>query len=195
MPTITAQLVTSSGSVQDVPLTVGGTNAKGTAQGVGVSVTSEEVSGALHTVVLTLVNTPVTLVKNGTSTGGGGTAIYNFPQGLITPLPGSSNLTVANALDKSFLASVGSAAAGTDGTLTSTEISFLPSTAATTSSGVGTCKMKATVTTPTPGAPLDGTSTPVVMYLNSCLNADATGAEALTYSGTITIPYLHGGDN
>jgi hypothetical protein len=145
--------------------------------------------------VLTLAALPVTLIKNGTSTGGGGTKVYSFPAGLIIPRGGSSNLTVANALDKSFLASIGSAAAGTDGTLTSTEISFLPSTAATTSAGVGTCKMLGTSTTPTPGNHLDGTATSIDMYLNSCLNANATGAEALTYSGTITILWANGGDS
>ncbi len=146
-------------------------------------------------IVITLARFLVTLVKNGTSTGGGGTLMYTFPQGLVLPLGGSSNLTVANALDKSFLASVGTAAAGTDGTLTSTEITFLPSTAATTSSGAGTCKMKSTVTIPTPGTPLDGATTAIPMYLNACLNADATGAEALYFSGTITYNYQHLGDN
>jgi len=151
--------------------------------------------GGLFSLKFTLVDTPVTLVKNGTSTGGGGTLLYTFPVGLVMPTGGSSNLTVANAEDQSFLASVGSVAAGTDGTLTSTEISFLPSTAATTSSGVGTCKMKSTVTTPTPNTPLDGTSSAITVYLNSALNADATGAEALTYSGTIIINGFFHGDN
>jgi hypothetical protein len=145
--------------------------------------------------ILTLTNLPVTLVKNGTSTGGGGTKIFSFAEGLVLPKGGSSNLTIAAAGDKSFLASVGSAAADTGGTLTSTEISFLPSTAATTSSGAGTCKMKSTSTTPTPGSPLDGTSSAVDMYLNAALNADATGVEALTFSGTITINFEPLGDN
>jgi hypothetical protein len=146
-------------------------------------------------IVFTLNRFLVTLAKNGTSTGGGGTLMYTFPAGLVLPQGGSSNLTVANAGDASFLASVGTAAAGTDGTLTSTEITFLPSTAATTSSGAGTCKMKSTVTIPTPSTPLDGSSTPVPMYLNACLNADATGKEALYFSGTITYSVIHLGDN
>jgi hypothetical protein len=145
--------------------------------------------------ILTLVKLPVTLVKNGTSSGGGGTNIFTFAEGLILPKGGSSNLTVANALDKSFLASVGSAAAGTDGSLTSTEANMLPQTAATTTSGAGTCKMKSTVSVPVPGTPLDGTSSPIAMYLNACLNADATGGEALTFSGTITINFEPLGDN
>ncbi len=152
-------------------------------------------NGAMRKIILTCVGLPVTLVKNGTSSGGGGTKVYTFQQGLIGPYGGSSNLTVANALDKSFVAGVGSAAAGTDGTLTGTEISFLPSTAATTTSGAGTCKMKATSTTPTPGAKLDGTTTPVDVYMNAALGADATGAEALTFSGTITILASDEGDN
>jgi hypothetical protein len=152
-------------------------------------------SGNLRTLILTLTAVPVTLVLNGTSTAGGGTKIWDFEEGLILPLGGSSNLTVANALNKSFLASVGTVAADTGGTLATTEANFLPSTASTTSAGVGTCLMKSTVTVPTPGAPLDGTATAIDMYLNACLNADGTGATALTYSGTITYMYAHLGDN
>lgn len=158
-------------------------------------VTVREIGDVVRQVILTLTACPVTLVKNGTSTGGGGTKIYTFPVGLIQPVGGTTNLTIAAAGDKSFLASVGSAAADTGGTVTGTEISFLPSTAATTTSGVGTCKMKSSVTTPTPGAVLDGTSTAIDVYLNSCLNADATGVEALTFSGTITLTVINHGDN
>lgn len=154
-------------------------------------VVAREVGNVTRQIILTLTACPVTLVLNGTSTAGGGTKIYTFPVGLIQPVGGTSNLTVANALDKSFLAAVGSAAADTGGTLSSAEISFLPSTAATTSSGAGTCKMKST---PTSGV-LDGTSTAVDVYLNSCLNADGTGAEALTFSGTITLTVINHGEN
>lgn len=155
----------------------------------------KDIGDVARQLIITFAALPVTLVKNGTSTGGGGTKIFEFPAGMVLPKGGSSDLTIAAAGDKSFLAGVGSAAADTGGTITSTEISFLPSTAATTSSGAGTCKMKATSTTPTPGGWLDGTSTAVAAYLNACLNADATGVEALTFSGTITINYELGGDN
>ncbi len=158
-------------------------------------VSARIIGDTVQQIVFTLSALPVTLVKNGTSTGGGGTKIFTFPVGLIQPVGGTTNLTIAAAGDKSFLASVGSAAADTGGTLASTEISFLPSTAATTSSGAGTCKMKSTSTTPTPGGVLDGTSTAVDVYLNSCLNADATGVEALTFSGTITLTVINHGDN
>lgn len=147
------------------------------------------------TSVFTFTNFVVTLVKNGTTSGGGGTKFFDAPEGLIMPKGGSSNLTVTNAGDKSFVASVGTAAAGTDGTLSSTEANLLPSTAATTSSGTGTCKMKSTVTIPTPSTPLDGTSTAVDFYLNAALDADATGVEALTFNGTITYEWSLLGDN
>lgn len=160
----------------------------------GVSVV-QYVQGAFFTLDFTLTAAAVTLVLNGTSTAGGGTSIFTFNAGGVCPAGGSSNLTCANAGDGSFLASVGSAAAGTDGTLTTTEISFLPSTAATVSSGVGTCKMKSTSTTPTPGARLAGESTPVQIYLNTCLNADGTGKTAMTYSGTLRIVGIFDGDN
>lgn len=162
---------------------------------VAATVVARETGDIVRQITLTLTACPVTLVKNGTTSGGGGTKIYTFPVGLIQPVGGTSNLTIAAAGDKSFLASVGSAAADTGGTLTSTEISFLPSTAATTSSGAGTCKMKSTSTTPTPGGVLDGTSTAVDVYLNACLNADATGVEALTFSGTIVLTVINHGDN
>lgn len=158
-------------------------------------VVARETGNVCRQIILTLTACPLTLTKNGTSTGGGGVKIYTFPVGLIQPVGGTTNLAIAAAGDKSFLASVGSAAADTGGTLSSTEISFLPSTAATTSSGVGTCKMKSTSTTPTPGGVLDGTSTAVDVYLNACLNADATGVEALTFTGTITLTVINHGDN
>lgn len=145
--------------------------------------------------VFTFASFLVTLVKNGTSTGGGGTLFYTFPAGLVLPILGSSELTVAADGDASFLASVGTAAADTGGSLATTEANILPSTAATTSSGVGTCKMKSTVTVPTPGAPIDGTTTPVGLYLNAALNADATGIEPLLFSGTVTVIVAEGGDN
>ncbi len=193
---ITAYEAQAGGSTQEKQINIDSFRTQNLGTKNGTTVAVEEFGNKYsHTTVFTFTACPVTLVKNGTSTGGGGTLIYTMPQGLILPLGGSSNLTVANATDKSFLASVGMAAAGTDGTLTSTEISFLPSTAATTSTGAGTCKMKSTVTIPTPGAPLDGTGTAVPVYLNACLNADATGAEALTFSGTLVLRWEWLGDN
>jgi hypothetical protein len=194
--TITALEAQSGGSTQEKQINADlfRPHANGTPESAYVSA---EVYGNKFskTYVFTFNALPVTLTKNGTSTGGGGTKFWTLPAGLVLPVGGTSELTIAAAGDKSFLASVGSAAAGTDGSLTSTEISFLPQTAATTTTGAGTCKMKSTVTTPTPGAPLDGTATAVPVFLNAALNADATGVEALTFSGTITLRVDLLGDN
>lgn len=152
-------------------------------------------NGSCFTLDFTLSDLLVTLVKATTVSGGGGTKIFEFVPGLVNPTGGTSNLTLTAAGDKSFLAGVGSAAAGTDGSLTSTEISLLPQTAATTTSGAGTCKMKSTLTIPTPGLHLDGTTTPVSIYLNAALNADATDVEPVYFSGTMRINGWFHGDN
>lgn len=161
----------------------------------GAVIRNEVRAGNLVTTTLYLNAVGVTLTKNGTTSGGGGTKIYDFPEGLILPLGATSNLTVAGTGTKSMLASLGTVAAGTDGSLTSTEANFAPSTAASLTSGAGTCKMKSTASAPTAGAPLDGSATAIDMYLNSCLNADATGSEALTYTGTITFVWVYLGDS
>lgn len=164
---------------------------KGSPAGAGVTAAEHGWGGGVRKTVLTLTNVLVTLVLNGTSSGGGGTKIYGFPEGMILPIGAVADLTVANAGDGSFLASLGSAAADTGGTLTSAEIAFAPSTAATVSSGVGASKIKSTVLAPVPGVPLDGIGTPIDLYLNVALNANATGKTAMRVSGTITIHWMH----
>lgn len=167
----------------------------GAAVGAGVAC-QQFALGPYQALKFTLTDATVTLALNGTSTAGGGLQIFDFAQGLIIPLGTTSNLTCSNAGgDGSFLASLGTAAAGTDGTLTSTEISFAPSTAATISSGVGTCKMESTVTTPAPGTPIDGTGTALDMYLNCALNANGTGKTSMVFNGTIWVAYIQLGDN
>lgn len=195
--TITAFEAQSGGSVQEKTLNADLFRPHTHGVNEQPSYVSAEVYGNKYskTYVFTFNAIPVTLVKNGTSTGGGGTKFWTFPDGLVLPIGGSSNLTIAAAGDKSFLASVGTAAADTGGSLSSTEANVLPSTAATTTSNAGTCKMKSTVSVPAPGTPIDGTSSPVAFYLNSALNADATGVEALTYSGTMTVRVDLLGDN
>jgi len=194
MSTFNVNQTTSSGSVFQKEVTVLDTVPGNVNPVAGVSVQVIP-SGFFYTLIFTLASVSLVMTKNGTTSAGGGVLLYTFRKGLVLPFGGATNLTVVSLADASYLASVGSAAADTSGTLTTTEISYLPSTAATTSSLAGTCKMKSTVTTPTPGTPLDGTSTPNPLYLNSCLNADGTGKETLVYSGTITVCVAHLGDN
>lgn len=161
----------------------------------GVSV-SHILAGNFVTTTFKFNSLSLTLTKNGTSTAGGGVKIFDFLQGLVLPLGGSSNLTVTNAGgDGSFLMSLGTTAADTGGTLATTEANFLPSTAATVSSGTGTCKMKSTSSVPTPGSPIDGSATAVDLYLNGALNADGTGKETLVVSGTVVLTWAFLGDN
>lgn len=177
------------------PNAVKSSSGVGAVAGSGVSV-KEYGDGVAKKTVFTFTNFQITLTKNGTTSGGAGVKIYDFPEGLILPKGGSSNLVVTNAGgDGSFVMSLGTAAAGTDGTLTSTEADLAPSTAATVSSNTGTCKMKTTSSSPAAGSPLDGSGTAKDMYFNAALNADATGKETLVVNGTLEYNWEHLGDN
>lgn len=161
----------------------------GTAAGTGVAAT--ETIPVIHKTTLTLTDVAVTIAKNGSSTGGGGLKIYDFPEGVILPLGVACDLTIANETNGSWLASLGSAAADTGGTLTSTEVSFGPSTAATVSSGAGT----ADIVSGAAGVPVDGSATAADLYLNFALNADVGTGTTMTVNGTIVITWANLGDN
>lgn len=156
----------------------------------GVTVREYADGGIVHRTVFTFTSFANALTLNGTSTAGGGTKIYTFPEGYIKTLGVVSNLTSAAAGDGSFLASLGTAAAGTDGSLSSTEANICASTASTISSGVGTLKMKGDTV-----AALDGTSSALDLYFNNAINADGTGKATLTYTGTLTVTWMKLGDN
>jgi len=162
----------------------------GTKNGSTVTAVEYGINNVVQKTVLTLASTTVTMTKNGTSTAGGGVKIYDFPEGYIKVLGVTSNLAVAGEGTTSFLASLGTVAAGTDGSLSSTEADICASTAASTTSGAGTCKMKGDIV-----SALDGTGTAKDLYLNTALNADGTGKEAVAYTGTITLYWINLGDN
>lgn len=156
----------------------------------GAVIRSEVRAGNLVTTVLSLPGVAVTMTKNGTTSGGGGVKIYDLPEGYTKVLGVTSNLTVAGVGSKSNVAALGTVAAATDGTLTSTEANICASTTAATTSGAGTLKFKGDTV-----SAIDGTSTASDIYLNAALNADATGSETLTFTGTITLVWLYLGDN
>ena len=152
------------------------------------------IADTLQKTVINFINTPLTLIKNATTSAGAGLKIYTFAEGMILPFGATSNLTLTGA-SASYLMSLGTVAADTGGTLTGTEANFAPQTAATIASGIGTAKMKSTVAAPVPGTPFDGTSTLIDLYLNAALNADGTGKETIYVSGTVTIAWMNLGDS
>ena len=159
----------------------------------------QEQFGALNYTKLTLDNVPQAVV-NGTEYQSN--LIWTFPQGRILVLGVTATLrqkttsALAGTLNASSTGAIalGSAAAS-NVSLTSTMVSFLPSTAFTSSATVnvpGTAVSAALDAS----AQFDGTTTAVPMYLNTAyattgdVDADATQ----TISGTVNFVWVFLGD-
>ena len=134
---------------------------------------------------------PITLADNG-SNGSGGVKVYDFPKGGICALGGGTKLALAygSVTDNNLIGSLGSATAGADGTLATTEITFGASTACATTSGVG-----ALAVTPNPAiANLNGTGTAAAVFLNLATSSDPGTNNAVTATGYIEFTWANHGD-
>lgn len=160
-------------------------------------VTKKVTVGGLVTETYKFENRSVTITDNTTNGAHGNLKIVDLPEGNITLLGATTNLTIARVgtnitATAAVVASVGTvAAANTDATLTSTEANIVPSTSATLTSGAGVAKGVSTAV-----LVANGTTTRVPVYLNFAMpDAGATGNDALTVNGTITLVYSVCGDN
>lgn len=166
---------------------------------VGAIVTKQVQFGPFCQTTLTLNNVGQTVV-NGTEYQG--TKIYTFPEGRIAVLGVTATLqqkttsALASTLNAGATGAIalGSAAAS-NVSLTSTMVSFLPSTAFTSSATInvaGTAVKAALAAT----AQFDGTTTPVPVFLNTAFatTTDVDGDATQTISGTIVITWAHLGD-
>lgn len=156
--------------------------------GISAVVTGD---GPCRQVILTFTDVPVTLADNGNN-GSGGVKVYTFAKGVTHLLGASGKLTVSygSVTDANLIGSVGSAAAGADGTLTSTEANLVPSTSCATTAGTGTLTAKST----TSGVVLDGTVTPVDLYVNFATSSDPGTNNSITFSGKLVFTYISHGD-
>lgn len=153
--------------------------------------------GGLVTETYTFTNRSVTITDNTTNGAQGNLKIVDLPEGNITILGATTNLTIARVgtniiATAAVVASVGTvAAANTDATLTSTEANIVPSITATLTAGAGVAKGESTAV-----LVADGTTTRVPVYLNFAMpDASSAGNDALTVNGTITLVYAVSGDN
>lgn len=177
----------------------GGGVAGGVAQNVtGLKVVHKQV-GPLTQSVFTLTDVPQAVV-NGTEYQS--TKLFQFPEGLIylfgttATLQQKTTSDPASTLNASVTGAVslGTAAASST-TLGTTMADFLASTAFTSSATQNVAGTAVTGLLSTPAA-FDGTSTAKSLYLNSAfatttdVDADATQ----TWSGTVTVTWLHLGD-
>lgn len=158
--------------------------------------TKKTTVGGLVTETITFTNVNVATVDATTNGAQGSLKLVDLPQGLATFLGATTNLTIARVgtnitATASVVASVGTAAAGIDATLSGTEANIVPSTAATLTAGAGAARGEATAV-----ALVDGTTTAVPVFLNFAIpDAGSAGNDALTVNGTITISYVISGDN
>jgi hypothetical protein len=164
-------------------------------------VVAAESAGQLHQTTFTVSELSVTMTDADTNGCHGSQKIYDFPAGVIQVLGCTTNLTIARVgsaidADAAVVGSVGTATVGTDNaTLTTTEADICPSTAATLTTGEGTMAGVSSAATMAAGV-WDGTSTAKDAYLNFAVPGDdASGDDALTVSGTITLTWVNHGDN
>lgn len=161
--------------------------------GVGFMAVNE--AGHCRRTTITVAALALAMVDATTNGSQGSQKILDFPVGNIKVLGATFNLTTARvgtalAATAALVGSIGSAAAGVDTSLTSTEADVIPSTAGTLSSGAGTFKAGSTA-----AAYLDGSATAKSLYLNVVSpDAGSSGNDTLTVNGTIEIFWMHLGN-
>jgi hypothetical protein len=193
--------------LQDVPsfvkeLTAEMTATQGTVDSNGGTVTANFKSyGALHQAVFTLTDTPITLTDEGGVGQYGSVKLIDLPAGLVLFLgavvDATLTLTEAAWIDNAA-GDVGlGTSAVTDGNaLATTEQNIIPTTeiaAMTSQAGPIDCKSAAGTDS---SIIVDGTSTALDIYLNVRIDdnaAHATGSGTIT--GTVTVTWVHLGDN
>ena len=164
----------------------------------GATVTASEDNSFVNKTVLSLSDTPVSVVYLGSTTNAiGSTKIYDFPEGLvyvlgvtvdsfaITDFP-TNTMDAADGGDFSF----GTAVPGADAVLNDTAADFLASTSIDAITNVVSGALAA-------AAQFDGTTTAKDLYVNVTIyNGDLTGAStnALTVDGAVTIHWVNLGD-
>lgn len=171
----------------------------------GATITAvERGNGVIHQTILTLTNVPVALVDAHV---GGGSKIYTFPEGRIAVLDAIASVAetttsaLAGTLNASAVLSAGIGSVQTttqdSGTLATTQQDIVNAFAVTASAVVNVAGAAATgKITATTLLRYDGTGTAQAVYLNAGvvtatdIDADAT----TTWSGTVTITWIYGGD-
>jgi len=158
----------------------------------------------IHKTVLTCTALPISIADDAGVAQYGGVKVYTFPEGLISTfgaiISGNLALGVTGTIIAAFTGknALGSVAASTGVTLTSTEATWLQETAnATASAAVAAISSVsiATQLTESAGRIFDGTATPAPVFLNFAIADDVTHTAGTgTFTGTITLCWLKVGD-
>lgn len=165
---------------------------------VGTGLTAVQGAAAVQTVTITVpAATTVSMVDATTAGSHGSKKVFTFPAGNIQVLGATTDLAIARVgtnltATSAVVGALGTVVtANTDATLTSTEANIIPSTAAALTAGAGNFDGQSTA-----AVTLDGTATPVDVYMNFATpDAGSNGNDSLTVSGQIVISFLVLGDN
>jgi len=180
-----------------LPAALIGADMPGAVNGTGVAVV--ERPGTVQTSVFTLTATSITMTDATTNGCHGSQKIYDFPEGNITILGATMNLTTLAgsggiADTAALIGSLGTVAnTAANETLTSTEADIIPSTSGTLAAGAGTLKGESTTALL---ATFDGTATAKDLYLNIAVpDAGSSADDTVAVTGTIVVTWINHGDN
>lgn len=170
----------------------------GTVAGTGITV-QERGDGSIHKSVFTLTAHSMTITDAGAAGAHGSTTFYTFPEGHIKIIGGHMALTniTAGAGGIGDTATmdigVGTAAVATDnGELTSTEADIILIDEKQLASGTATGDGKMGLT----NVQIDGSASAGSLKLNVAMpDADSASSDTLSVTGTITIYWIHEGDD
>lgn len=152
---------------------------------------------ATHKTLLRFTASPVVMTNNaGVALFGGvgtgtTTAVYTFPRGLIqiygADCSGTLTLTTAGSLATfASVSALGQVTSSNDATLTGTEANILASTSSSAAVAKAAALRNFTLIAPT--APLNGTVTPIPMFLNFVVANDASNSSGVgTFTGTCVV--------
>lgn len=172
----------------------------GAANGTGVAAT-EYGDGSFHRTVLTFTDHAIALADQATVVAYGGSKVYDMPAGAILFLGAVADLDLTKSsagvnADWDGDVGVGTVTASNNATLSSTEQNIIPTTA--TPQAVAGATTANAQSTATENAVVNGTATPVDVYLNLLVDDadhDVTGTPCnLIINGTLTIYWVNLGD-
>lgn len=163
-------------------------------------VATEYGDNVVHKTVLTCTAMPISIADDADVAQYGGVKVYTFPAGLISTLGacvvGSLTLGTTGTIIDTFTGvnALGSVTASTGSSLTSTEATWLQSTAnATAAAKVAAISSVsiATALTESGGRTYDGRATAAPVFLNFAIADDASHTAGTgSFTGTITITWV-----
>jgi hypothetical protein len=197
------KVLTAAGEVKSSALGSASSSA-GTKNGATVTA-AENGTGVVHQTVLTLTATPITISDDADTAQYGGVKVYTLPEGhaaiLGAVVSGELTAGVTGTIIDNWDGDValGTVTATTGSTLTGTEANILPSASVSAGAadkiGVVAAASAATALTESGARWLDGSTTPVPVFLNFVIDDDATHeAGTAAFTGTITLTWINLGD-